>query len=526
MKNKFFASIIAVAMLFGMAACTSDFDTINKNPDTTSEVTNNMLVTQLLSFLKPGNMAGSINTWAFSKHVGANENGWGKCGLQYNSGVPGTDFSTYTELNNTLRLKELATGSVTEDTYLGFSLWVKAYRLFELTMWKGDIPYSEAFQGEEGLTRPKYDTQQEVFRQLIADLDAAYNHFVKASVKIEGDFTTLGGDLDKWKRIVNLTELRVLINLSKRADDTPDLNAKAKFAEVAARPLLRDRNDDLALKFVDGLQNQLAIWAPDRTVSWYNVLIMASEFFEKMLKKYDDRRLFYFFNPADAKLEAGVKDTDPSAYVGGDTWMPSGEFAVKSTAGEFSRMHDRYRQHAAEPWIHLGYTQQCFILAEAALRGWISGSASDYYNAGIRSGMEFTAENDDVRGAVSASGFPSPQVPAVKIDETYIKAHLASNAVKLTGNFDSDLLKILEQKYIAHYMQFENDPYFDYRRTGLPALPNNPTESLNILNPNEYPWRGTYPGEEATANLENLNEAVQRQFGGSDDVSQKMWLIK
>lgn len=529
MKNKFYVTIMAAAMLIGMAACTNDFDEINTNPDNTTSVTNNMLVTQLLSFLKPGNMGGSVSCWALSKHVGWDENGSGKNSLQYNgSGITGygANFGAYTDLNNALRLQEQVAGSSVEDTYLGFCLWIKAFRLFETTMWLGDIPYSEAMQGESGLTRPKYDTQKEVFRQLIADLDDAYNHFNRASEPLMGDFTTVGGDVDKWKRIVNLTELRVLINLSKRADDTPDLNVKAKFAEVAARPLLRNRDDDLALKFVDGSENQFAIWAPDRTVSWYNTKVVFSKFFEEMIKKYGDRRLYYFFNPAPVQIAANIPDTDPAAYVGGDTWMASGDFSQKTIAGEFSILHDRYRQHAAEPWAHMGYTQQCFILAEGALRGWIPGSASDYYSAGIRSGMEFTAENGDVSSANSAVGNPSPQVPALKIDDSYITAHLAADAVRLTGDFNSDLLKILEQKYIAHYMQMENDPYFDYRRTGLPALPNNPSMSDNILNPDEYPLRSTYPGGEATANIDNLNEAVQRQYSGSDDVSQRMWLIK
>ena len=36
--------------------------------------------------------------------------------------------------------------------------------------------------------------------------------------------------------------------------------------------------------------------------------------------------------------------------------------------------------------------EQNFILAEAALRGWINGSAEEYYKKGIRASMEFIAQ--------------------------------------------------------------------------------------------------------------------------------------
>ena len=40
------------------------------------------------------------------------------------------------------------------------------------------------------------------------------------------------------------------------------------------------------------------------------------------------------------------------------------------------------------------------------------------------------------------------------------------------------------------------------------------------------PLRWQYPTNEITTNNENLKAALQSQYGGSDDINAKMWLIK
>ena len=50
----------------------------------------------------------------------------------------------------------------------------------------GDIPYSDALKGEEGVQKPKYDTQKEVMRQVLEDLEEAYTLFSSGS-DFDGD---------------------------------------------------------------------------------------------------------------------------------------------------------------------------------------------------------------------------------------------------------------------------------------------------------------------------------------------------
>jgi hypothetical protein len=89
---------------------------------------------------------------------------------------------------------------VDKDAYTGLAKFIKAYKLFYLSLEVGDIPYKEALQGEEGNLTPVYDTQKEVLLQVLEDLDSAYEHF-SAAKSFEGD-PIFDGDPESWKKTV------------------------------------------------------------------------------------------------------------------------------------------------------------------------------------------------------------------------------------------------------------------------------------------------------------------------------------
>lgn len=185
--------------------------------------------------------------------------------------------------------------------------------------------------------------------------------------------------------------------------------------------------------------------------------------------------------------------------------------------GQFSCFNERYINYpAGEPLIRLGYGEQNFILAEAVLRGWVSGDVSSYYKKGIESSFQFiqTYTPDDM---VYHHGR--------KITEGTIASALNHPNVQLTGNFTGDLEKIMTQKYLASFMQYPWDAYFDYRRTGFPVLPINPETNRNEVK-DKIPVRWMYPQVEYDYNSENVQEAVARQYGGVDDVNKLMWILQ
>ena len=99
------------------------------------------------------------------------------------------------------------------------TIW-RVYIFSYLTDLWGDIPYSEALQGllgEEGTITPVYDTQQDVYIALIAELEAANSLLTNSSLNFGSGDLLFGGDPMAWKKFGNSLKLRIL----NRAAGTP-----------------------------------------------------------------------------------------------------------------------------------------------------------------------------------------------------------------------------------------------------------------------------------------------------------------
>ena len=76
---------------------------------------------------------------------------------------------------------EFAKGTKLQSSYKGLALFLKASYGFSATLDMGDVPYSEAGMAEEGITKPKYDKQADVFTEVLADLKEAEADFAAGS---------------------------------------------------------------------------------------------------------------------------------------------------------------------------------------------------------------------------------------------------------------------------------------------------------------------------------------------------------
>jgi len=77
-----------------------------------------------------------------------------------------------------------------------------------------------------------------------------------------------------------------------------------------------------------------------------------------------------------------------------------------------------------------------------------------------------------------------------------------------------------------NFMINPNQSFFEYRRTGFPVFPINPATSLNETNKNVVPVRWLYAAAEGNYNRDNLIDALNRQYGGVDDINKVMWILK
>ncbi|MEX6690925.1 SusD/RagB family nutrient-binding outer membrane lipoprotein [Danxiaibacter flavus] len=161
------------------------------------------------------------------------------------------------------------------------------------------------------------------------------------------------------------------------------------------------------------------------------------------------------------------------------------------------------------------YTEICFDLAEAALKGWNvkGGTAEDWYNRGIQASFDdwqvFAKYQSDVDGY---SG-------CVKSYSSYI----AQPSVA----FNNTLQRIIEQKWIASW-QACNEAFMDWRRTGYPALTIGWASYRQ-----QIPLRFAYHNTEIQNNTDNANKAISKlettPYVGPDGANScwsKFWLLQ
>lgn len=507
MKQKI-TLLLALSLGLGTAftSC-SKFEDINTDPNGSTKASRSLLATNIVldltasSFGKPfyGNQLVSKSlAWAESAD-----------GNQYNA-FDRTELSGYTTVINGNKMLEMTTDA-NRAGYEGLYYFAKAYQLFYLTMALGDIPYSEAFLGEEAMLKPKYDTQKDVLLAILGDLDKAYLAFGKG-VKLDGD-PIFKGDPLKWKKTTRAFQLKVLMHLSNKQNDN-DLKVISRFQSYVKSDLMESNADNFQRTYANNAKEYYPIYY---TRLNHNPYAMLSNLIVDKLKESADNRLFYFGKPAQSQLEKQVPASSFDAYLGVDPSAPFDGIKNKWGAGQFSGVNARYTQlPSGEPVVKIGYAEQQFILAEAALRGWIPGQASAYYNEAIRASMLFVANN-------------TPDVADYhhnrKIDAANIQAVQNHSSNQLTGNFEADLEKIIYQKYLLSFLQREWESYYDYRRTGYPKFPINPNTNQNITN-TKMPMRWMYPTSEFDTNRENVDEAIQRQWGGVDNVDKIIWLLQ
>ena len=84
----------------------------------------------------------------------------------------------------------------------------------------------------------------------------------------------------------------------------------------------------------------------------------------------------------------------------------------------------------------------------------------------------------------------------------------------------------MTQKYLGFFQNSGWEGYFNYRRTGVPALFEGGPGTGNSAGGNKIPVRFRYPVSESSNNAANYKDAVNSQFGGKDDINEKIWVIK
>lgn len=510
--KKYIINISAIAaILIAASACDSRFDDYNTNPNESTFANSSMLATNCIRnlFYHSSEPKGYMRDEMLAKYIVWTEAN--DIDIAFNK-LGRASFSDMTNVYNVQKMIDNAGSDDLKVSYEGVGHIIRAFRFFDLTMQVGDIPYSEAMKGEDGIEYPKYDSQRDVMLGLLNELDQA-NELLADAVDIDGDIV-YGGDVSQWRKAGNVLALKILINLYDKTSDS-ELNVQGRFQDIVSnRPLFTSNDDNFQLVHSDKSGQKADFYKEGN--NYLTNPYLSSELVDS-LKALGDYRLFYYGNPTQNAINEGLDASDWDAYTGVEATLTEEEIQSAVLTGGISHLNDRYSEDpVGEPTTLLSYYGMNFILAEACVRGLISGDAQSYYEEGISAAMKFTADNTQ-----DNESFHHGRV----ITEDYINEYLTYPGVAFASTQDRQIEQIIEQKYLSSFMQERFNAYYEYRRTGYPVLPVNPLSNRNDPT-SKMPVRWMYPQDEYSYNTENVNDAVSSQFGGVDDNNQLMWLIK
>jgi len=186
-----------------------------------------------------------------------------------------------------------------------------------------------------------------------------------------------------------------------------------------------------------------------------------------------------------------------------------------------------------------------FLMAEAALRGWITGDAGYYYELGIRTSMEQheVSIGDYLSTTTNPALYTDPHNDRLTFDLSSVNAGGDVTVAWSRAITDASKLEaIITQKWIAVFpLGFE--AWSDFRRTNYPRIMpavNNLSSPLTgglvnnpelIIDPNSLEpgiairmvRRLPFPVSEYHENPDNTKHAANKLLGGPDVFSTNIW---
>lgn len=560
-KNTLY-NFFLVLLLVVFASC-KDLTDLNVNPNAVDPTTVNpnfevptvITATALpyLDFNYEGNMAGVMSY--------IQKSGWGSGLNNFSEDWIGgrTWGGYYGNLRNIYHLYDRSKAEKMEF-HQGVALVLKAFNFGFITDAWGDAPYTGAVNaagGAPGDLFPVFDAQQDIYAGIIADLKSANTLLskpVESYSQISNNADVLyGGSPSKWRKMANSLLLRYYMRISTKSPAIAKAGIEEIISNSATFPIFTANEDDATMGYIGSTASDSwpANTAQDQSHSNFDRMQLCAGFRDVLVDLKDPRIAVWFnkvnlrvkisnqFAPVGETITGGVRYLTPAyaatnKYVvyNKSTWsadVDAGKTLIDTM--EYVGMPLAYL--VTEPYIYnlnpnpvqggpnasvsalsdiyksangsllkarlISYAEVCFILAEAAQKGYSVGTQQSWYEKGVQASLNTWGVGGNYA--------------------TYI----ANTGVK----YDGSLKQIMVQKWIANWtVAFES--WCDWRRTGLPALSFGTHGRRNAM-----PIRFKYDPSEININGVNaqvaIGKLVETAFtaqDGKDSSWSKMWLLQ
>lgn len=516
MKNRLIKSILLLSVItVSYSSCTKNFDRLNTDPTAYNPSNfdpNYLLTTSQLAYT--GSFDFSYETWRGNLIYSSTMMQQLSTVIGYWAGdkyILNADYTAaywqvaYPEqVKPIVDMVEFTRGKDKYKNLHQIGRLMKALILQRISDLYGDVPYFNAGLGYYGnVYFPKYDKQQEIYTDLLKEIEDAASKLDPAADKPAGD-AFYGGQTDqieKWRRFGYTLLVRAAMRLTK-IDPTLAQSTVAK----AIGKTMQSNADNAYLKHdaaggrpTVNRNFQVLQGQPEADyVKWSQKLI-------DFMKTANDPRLPVIAQLANGDRTAANQKGMPNGYdlsgvAGRDISSAPGYTGI----GNYSKPSS-YLNKLDAPTFVLTYAESELLLADAAARWSIAGvTAATAYNNGVKAAITYMAPYDAAAAIAPAAA------------DAYL---LANPYVPANG-----LTMINTQYYAltATMLDFY-EGWSNWRRTGLPVLtpvvyPGNATNGT-------VPRRFPYPLAEANTNPANY-QAASSAVPGGDVLAGRVWWDK
>ena len=366
--NMRWQSVLLSVALLGLAACTGDFEDINRNPnqvtDDQMDALNYKTGTKfkaLQSLVIPVQehmyqFNESLSGGPFGGYIGATVDTWQTKFETYNPSADWRKWPFANVITETYTPYKGIINGTEDEVAIAFAKLLRVAIMHRVTDSYGPIPYTKLESNESVYV--EYDSQEAVYTKMFEELDEA--------IEILGRNTTLPaeawsrydgvyyGNIAQWLKYANSLKLRMAMRLSYVKSDV----ARAKAAEAIAGGVIEANADNAAMHA-----------AENRTTLIYN--------------DWGDHRvgadiLCYMNGYKDPRLEKMFLANDVGDYVGIRIGI---DVTSKSQAvSKYSNMVVA----SDTPYLWFNAAEATFLRAEYELRWGSEETARSLYEAAVR----------------------------------------------------------------------------------------------------------------------------------------------
>lgn len=519
--------LLFIATLFLVTSCDDGFEELNTNPLSPTDVSDGALFNQIVSSLQLGwnrqlflhnevlydvTEQAAVTAKTFGNITGGSEEIW-------------TNY--YAALKNANELKNRFESN-TEDEEINDILSAQldilmAYKTFQLTDLFGDIPYSEAGRvfDEDVVIRPKYDSQEEIYKSLIAQLENASTLLGNGGQTSSGNNylryglseTLLNDNLDHWIRFSNSLQLRHLVRMFEK---------EPEFVSPRVKELL-ESGANIITKGLDVVMSPRDQSWSNLGVNWsfreHNKVRLGSTLYNYMTEDDEiiDPRLTIFFEPNNNEEWVAFPQVPNSStqQSGGEPYNKDRRDALYADKGAdniYSSVNFYLvRDEKDIPEILMTSAEVKFLKSEIFLRG--IGVTADAPRASQEL-IEGTLESLEYWNNLMMNSEAWINKPAVlTLAELFVTTQHPRYAFDTSASDEENLKKIYAQRWVDGFRQ-PWEAFSLLRRTNL--LPREKPQ-------NEF-LRFKYPPSESALNADNYLE--QTAAMGGDETNVKVWWIE